>query len=161
MLSLPLEIFSTLESSGPTHCPESTVELTLVAGVTGKLALWESWLHFCPTVTWARERCPTHCFLPPTTGRQESRSGVIRAGELALPLTYCRSWENKHSISPGQCSPGCGGLGCAGSEGMNMGDLALPLVYYGVPWAKERFPFFHLPSPPGAGRISGPVVMKA
>ena len=42
----------------------------------------------CPAVTWARDRCPTHSPLPPTTRRKKSRS--VGSSE----------WESWHYPSP-------------------------------------------------------------
>ena len=70
--------------------------------------------------------------LPPVAvGR--SGPGVMRAGELALPLTSCSIQMSKPLTSPGHHSR-------VGPEGVSMGELALPLVCHVVTWARERCP---------------------
>lgn len=54
-----------------------------------------------------KERCAPPPPLSPTAGRRAGPE-VIRAGELALPITCCSTWKSRPYSSPGQYSrAGC------------------------------------------------------
>lgn len=69
-----------------------------------------------PVVAWTRERYPLLHLSPSIlVAGERAGPGVMRAGEMSLPVMSCTTWESKPCISSGQ-------LNRADSDGSDIGE---------------------------------------
>jgi hypothetical protein len=126
-LFLPLTSCIT-QMSAPAPCSGSTVELALVAEVVSdpnaKVCTWETWPCYLFVLWWSRTVALLHLNPLPPSANRTTVPGVMRAGELFLPLSYCSTWEIRPWTSSGQHSragTGCNGL--ASPTSVRAGEL--------------------------------------